>query len=101
MNLQLSGKQTIVTGSTAGIGYAIVDAFAAEGASVIVNGRSQQRVDEAVSKLRAKHAGRDIRGVAADLALPAGAKALIDAVPKPDILINNAGMYEPKPFAEI
>lgn len=101
MDLQLSGKRAIVTGSTAGIGYSIAAALAAEGAAVTVNGRSQKRVDEAVSKLRAEQPGADILGVAADLSTAADADALTKVIANTDILVNNAGMYEPKPFVEI
>jgi NAD(P)-dependent dehydrogenase (short-subunit alcohol dehydrogenase family) len=95
MNLQLNGKTALVTGSTAGIGLAIASALAAEGASVIVNGRTQARVDSAMKITGAAH------GIAADLGTEAGARALIDRFPELDILVNNLGIFEPKPFAEI
>jgi NAD(P)-dependent dehydrogenase (short-subunit alcohol dehydrogenase family) len=90
-----------VTGSTAGIGLAIVKGLAASGASVVVNGRKQQTVDRAV---RAVHAGvkpAAVSGVAADISTAAGCNALVKAVPSVDILVNNAGIFEPKPFFEI
>jgi NAD(P)-dependent dehydrogenase (short-subunit alcohol dehydrogenase family) len=95
MNLQLEGKTALVTGSTAGIGLAIASALAKEGAAVIVNGRTQDRVDRAVEISGAAY------GVAADLGTAAGAEAVIARFPAVDILINNLGIYEPKPFEAI
>lgn len=95
MNLQLQGKTALVTGSTAGIGLAIASALAKERAVVIVNGRSQARVDEAVRASGAAH------GIAADLGTEAGADAVIEHFPKVDILVNNVGIFEPKPFEAI
>jgi NAD(P)-dependent dehydrogenase (short-subunit alcohol dehydrogenase family) len=95
MNLQLDGKSALVTGSTAGIGLAIATALAGEGAAVIVNGRTQERVDQAVRASGAAH------GIAADLGTEAGARAVIAAFPKVDILVNNVGIFEPKPFEQI
>jgi len=95
MNLQLDGKTALVTGSTAGIGLAIATALAQEGASVIVNGRTQERVDSAMKKSGAAH------GLAADLATESGARAATTRFPEVDILVNNLGIFEPKPFEEI
>jgi NAD(P)-dependent dehydrogenase (short-subunit alcohol dehydrogenase family) len=95
MNLQLDGKTALVTGSTAGIGLAIATALAAEGASVIVNGRTQPRVDDAIRKSGAAH------GIAADLATEAGARAVAARFPHVDILVNNLGIFEAKAFDEI
>src|ERR1051326_1601576 len=95
MNLQLEGKSALVTGSTAGIGLAIAASLAAEGAAVIVNGRTQRRVDEAIQKSGARH------GIAADLGTQTGAKAVIAQFPEVDILVNNLGIFEPKAFEEI
>ena len=95
MDLHLEGKTALVTGSTAGIGLAIASALAAEGASVIVNGRTQERVDRAVRISGATH------GVAADLGTEAGVSAVIERFPAVDILINNLGIFEPKPFEQI
>jgi NAD(P)-dependent dehydrogenase (short-subunit alcohol dehydrogenase family) len=95
MNLQLDGKTALVSGSTAGIGLAIATALAAEGASVIVNGRTQERVDSAMKKSGATH------GIAVDLGTESGARAVIERFPKVDILVNNLGIFEPKPFGEI
>jgi NAD(P)-dependent dehydrogenase (short-subunit alcohol dehydrogenase family) len=95
MNLQLEGKTALVTGSTAGIGLAIATALAREGAKVIVNGRTQKRVDEAVLASGAAH------GLAADLGTEEGAREAIARFPSVDILVNNLGIFEPKAFQEI
>jgi NAD(P)-dependent dehydrogenase (short-subunit alcohol dehydrogenase family) len=101
MKIDLSGKTALVTGSTAGIGYAIAKGLAASGASVVVNGRSKARVDEAVARLTSDVAGGKIRGIAADVSTAAGCQELVAALPDVDILINNAGIFEPKDFFEI
>ncbi|MBO1361502.1 SDR family oxidoreductase [Acetobacter sacchari] len=98
MDLQLTGKTALVTGSTAGIGLAIAERFAEEGAHVVLCGRSQVKLDEAVKLVAAKGVAR---GVLADPATAEGAEALIAAAPQVDILINNLGIYEAKPFTEI
>jgi NAD(P)-dependent dehydrogenase (short-subunit alcohol dehydrogenase family) len=95
MNLELNGKSALVTGSTAGIGLAIATALAKEGAAVIVNGRTQERVDNAMKQSGATH------GIAADLGTEAGARTLAEAFPAVDILVNNLGIFEPKPFEQI
>src|SRR4051795_313168 len=100
MDLQLKGKTALVTGSTAGIGLAIARRLSAEGASVVVNGRTQARVDEAVSALQAG-AAAEVRGIAADLGSAQGCAELIRALPEVDVLVNNVGIFEPKPFDEI
>ena len=98
MDLQLQGKRALVTGSTAGIGFAIAAAMAREGATVVINGRTKQRVDEALDKL-----GRtaNVSGMAADLGTAEGAAGVIRAHPDLDILVNNVGIFEPKPFEQI
>jgi len=101
MNLQLNGKLAVVSGSTAGIGLAIAKALAREGASVVVNGRTQERVDGAIEQIKSTIAESNVKGIAADLGTAAGIAAFIEAVPSVDILINNLGIFEPKPFEDI
>src|SRR5947209_7204557 len=101
MDLQLTNKKALVTGSTAGIGFAVASLLAQEGASVVINGRSQRRVEEAVQRIRTERKNAQLRGVAADLGTKEGVDLLIRTVPTVDILVNNLGIFEPKPFAEI
>ncbi len=101
MDLGIAGKRALVTGSTAGIGFATARALAREGAQVILNGRTQARVDAAVAGIRAELRGAHIGGVAADLGTAAGCEEVIDQVPVVDILVNNVGIFEPKPFEDI
>jgi len=100
MDLHLNGKLALVTGSTAGIGLAIASTLAQEGARVIVNGRSRSSVDDAVKRLRSTTPG-DVQGFAGDLGTAAAAEEIARAHPGVEILINNLGIYEPKPFEEI
>jgi NAD(P)-dependent dehydrogenase (short-subunit alcohol dehydrogenase family) len=101
VDLKLTGKVALVTGSTAGIGFSIARSLATEGAHVYVNGRTQQRVDAAIAAIRSGAAGVKIDGIAADFSGPAGADAVIAKLPVVDVLVNNVGIFEPKPFAEI
>jgi NAD(P)-dependent dehydrogenase (short-subunit alcohol dehydrogenase family) len=101
MIIDLSGRTALVTGSTAGIGYAIAKALAASGASVVLNGRKQTTVDTAVKRLAGEVESAKVRGIAADVSTAAGCKALTAELPEVDILINNAGVFEPKDFFEI
>ena len=103
MKIDLSGKTALVTGSTSGIGHAIAKGLLAAGADVVVNGRAQAKVDAIVAALgkSAGKAGGKVRAVAADVSTAAGCKALVAALPDVDILINNAGIFEPKPFFDI
>ena len=101
MDLQLKGKKVLVTGSTAGIGFASARAFSAEGASVIINGRTQERVDNAIREIRKSQPSADLSGVASDVSNAAGCAKLIQAVPNVDVLVNNMGIFEPKPFEQI
>ena len=101
MDLQLKGKHALVTGSTAGIGYAIAEALGREGASVIINGRTQQRVDQAISNLHASGVTGRIDGIAADLGAAAATEKVIERFPDLDILVNNLSIFEPKPFERI
>lgn len=101
MNLHLQNKLALVTGSTKGIGHAIAVALAAEGARVIVNGRTEASVEDAISRLRTEVPDAQVEGFAGDLSNPAQADALVTRFPKVDILINNLGIFDPKPFEEI
>ncbi len=101
MNLGLQGKIAVVSGSTAGIGLSIATALAAEGARVIVNGRTEARVTEAIEKIRERVSGADLRGVAADLGTASGVDAFLRKAPDADVLVNNLGIFDPKPFLEI
>lgn len=98
MDLHLTGKRALVTGSTAGIGLAIAERLATEGAEVLVCGRNQAKLDAAVATVA--RSGK-ATGILADPATAEGAAALIAAAPDVDILVNNLGIYEAKPFAEI
>jgi NAD(P)-dependent dehydrogenase (short-subunit alcohol dehydrogenase family) len=100
MDLGIGNKRALVTGSTAGIGYATAEALAREGAEVIVNGRTQRRVDEAIAKLRRVTSSR-IDGIAADVSGAEGCKKVISAHPEVDILVNNMGIFEQRAFEEI
>jgi NAD(P)-dependent dehydrogenase (short-subunit alcohol dehydrogenase family) len=101
MDLQLRGKKALVTGSTAGIGFATAQALAAEGASVVVNGRTEKRVDAAIREIQKIHPAANLSGVAADVSNAAGCAKLVQAVGAVDILVNNMGIFEPKPFEKI
>jgi NAD(P)-dependent dehydrogenase (short-subunit alcohol dehydrogenase family) len=101
MNLGLKGKKAVVSGSTAGIGLAIASALAEEGASVVLNGRTQARVDAALEKIRKQDESADVAGIAADLGTAAGVQGFVKQAPQADILINNLGIFELKLFAEI
>jgi NAD(P)-dependent dehydrogenase (short-subunit alcohol dehydrogenase family) len=101
MNLGLQNKTAVVTGSTAGIGFAIAATLAREGARVVLNGRTEARVTAALDKIHKTDKSVDIRGIAADLGTAAGVEAFLRQVPDADILINNLGIFEIKPFLEI
>ena len=100
MDLELKGKTALISGSTAGIGRAIATALAREGARTIVNGRSQASVDAVVEELRSTTGG-DIYGFAGDLGEASTAEALARRHPGVEILVNNLGIFEPKPFEDI
>jgi NAD(P)-dependent dehydrogenase (short-subunit alcohol dehydrogenase family) len=101
MKIDLSGKTALVTGSTSGIGHATAKGLASAGATVVVNGRTQGKVDAAVATIAKAVPGAKPRGIAADVSTAAGCKTLVMAQPDVDILINNAGIFEPKEFFEI
>ncbi|PQO30768.1 oxidoreductase [Blastopirellula marina] len=96
MDLQLKNKNALVTGSTKGIGYAIAQVLAQEGANVIVNGRSEESTQAAAQSI-----GHGARGIAADVSTAQGCSELLDKAGQIDILVNNAGIFEPKDFTEI
>ena len=101
MDLGLRGKLALVTGSTAGIGYAIAQGLLAEGARVVINGRTEARVAAAIARLQSSG---DVFGVAADMSTAAGAATVVGAVNSigaPDVLVNNVGYFEVKPLAEL
>ena len=100
MDLQLGGKRALVTGSTAGIGYAIASLLASEGAAVTVNGRTKARVDDAVRSIR-QVARATVTGVAADVGTKEGCDELARATPEVDILVNNVSIFEPRQFEDI
>jgi NAD(P)-dependent dehydrogenase (short-subunit alcohol dehydrogenase family) len=101
MRIDLSGKTALVTGSTSGIGHAIAKGLAGAGADVVINGRTQAKVDAAVAAIAKAMPGAKVRGVAADVSTAAGCQKLAAALPDVDILINNAGIFEPKDFLDI
>jgi NAD(P)-dependent dehydrogenase (short-subunit alcohol dehydrogenase family) len=101
VNLHLTGKIAIISGSTAGIGLATALSLAAEGAHVIINGRSDDSVERGLNHIRSAVPGALVEGFCGDLAKAEVADRLQRQVPVTDILVNNLGIYEPKPFAEI
>jgi NAD(P)-dependent dehydrogenase (short-subunit alcohol dehydrogenase family) len=101
MDLKLAGKIALVTGSTAGIGLAIAKSLATEGTHVYVSGRTQERVDAAMWALRSEVPMAKVEGIVADFSSVAGADVVIAKLPSVDVLVNNVGIFEPKPFAEI
>jgi len=100
MDLGLKNKLAFVSGSTAGIGFAIANALAGEGARAVVNGRTQPAVDAAIAEIRSR-TGADAHGFAGDLSLASRAAALFRAHPEVEILVNNFGIFEPKSFEDI
>jgi NAD(P)-dependent dehydrogenase (short-subunit alcohol dehydrogenase family) len=101
MNIDLKGKTALVTGSTSGIGHAIARGLASAGADVVVNGRTQAKVDSAAAAIGRAVPGAKVRGVAADVSTADGCNALVAELPEVDILVNNAGIFEPKGFFDI
>ena len=101
MRIDLSGKKAVVSGSTAGIGFGIAQGLAQAGADVVITGRTEQRVNDAIARLRQAVPEASVAGVAADLGTAEGCQTLIDAHPDAHILVNNVGIFQPKPFFEI
>jgi NAD(P)-dependent dehydrogenase (short-subunit alcohol dehydrogenase family) len=101
MDLQLGGKIAFVSGSTAGIGLAIASRLARESAEVVINGRTEERVGEAVAQIKKDSRDANVRGIAADLGSAKGCSEVVRQLSHVDILINNVGIFEPKPFEKI
>src|SRR5258706_9977045 len=101
MNLELTGKLALVTGSTAGIGYAIAEALAREGARVIVNGRTAKRVEQAIKQIRSSVPQAQLEVLSADLGNAEGVRAAVQRFPEVEILVNSLGIFEPKTFGQI
>jgi NAD(P)-dependent dehydrogenase (short-subunit alcohol dehydrogenase family) len=101
MDMQLAAKRAFVSGSTQGIGFSIAKALLQEGVSVVINGRVESRVESAVLKLKSEVPGATVSGVAADFREPAEVERLLGCLEGIDILVNNVGLFEVKPFGEI
>jgi NAD(P)-dependent dehydrogenase (short-subunit alcohol dehydrogenase family) len=101
MNLELIGKTALISGSTKGIGFAIASQLATEGTRVIVNGRSDKAVNSALEQIRTALPDAQIEGFAGDLATTTATENLLRLFPTVDILVNNLGIFEPKPFEDI
>ena len=100
MQIRLSGRTALVTGSTGGIGFATAVGLAAAGAAVVLNGRDAGRVDASLTRLRTAVPDAEVRGAVADVGTAEGCAALVEAEPMVDILVNNAGIFGPKDFFE-
>ena len=98
MKIDLTGKVALVTGSTGGIGFAVAKGLAETGATVVVQGRTSKRIDDAIGRLQTEVAGASLHGIAGDVGSAEGCAAIVKAVPMVDILINNAGIFEPSDF---
>lgn len=101
MDLGLADKLALVTGSTAGIGLAIAKALSQEGARVVVNGRTEARVKDAIADIRRAVPAAKLESLAADLSSVQGAAAATSRFPNVEVLVNNLGIYQPRPFEEI
>src|SRR6478736_4182545 len=101
MDLKLEGKTAFISGSTSGIGYAIANRLLTEGARVIINGRTRESVDKAVEELKLSTKKTNVSGIPADFSEVEEVNQLIKAIPDLDILINNAGIFEPISFVDI
>jgi NAD(P)-dependent dehydrogenase (short-subunit alcohol dehydrogenase family) len=101
MDLLLTGKVAFVSGSTAGIGYAIAERLGKEGADIIINGRTEERVRVALAQIKKEVRNVDVKGLAADLGTAEGCAEVVRQLPQVDILVNNVGIFDPKPFDDI
>jgi NAD(P)-dependent dehydrogenase (short-subunit alcohol dehydrogenase family) len=101
MELELTGKVAFVSGSTAGIGLAIARRLGLEGADIVINGRTEERVRIALAQIKKDVRNVDVRGIAADLGTAEGCAEVVRQLPQVDILVNNVGIFEPKPFGDI
>ncbi len=101
MDMQLATKRAFISGSTQGIGFSIAKALLREGASVVVNGRTEESVKRAIGRLTSEVPGAVVSGIAADLSVPAEMKRLLGSLDDIDIMVNNVGLFEVKPFEEI
>src|SRR5215472_1507156 len=101
MDLKLKDKTALISGSTAGIGFAIAERLAREGARVVINGRTQKRVAFAIQQLHRNVPHAKIEGIAADLGHRKGCAAVVKQLRDVDILVNNLGIFDPKPFNAI
>lgn len=101
MKIDLGGKTAVVSGSTAGIGYAVAKGLASAGAAVVINGRTEQRTRDAAARLSREVADAQVTAVPCDLSDPKALQRFMDKVPDADILVNNVGIFAPKPFLEI
>ena|ERR1700682_2088544 len=101
MDLELGDKLAFVSGSTAGIGLAIASRLAREGAEVVINGRTEERVRTAVAQIKKGARDANVRGIAADLGSAKGCNEVVRELARVDILVNNVGIFDPKPFEEI
>lgn len=101
MNLELENKTAFISGSTAGIGLAIASRLAREGAEVWLNGRTPERVEQAIAEIKKEIASANLRGIVADLGTAEGCSEVARQLPKVDVLVNNVGIFEAKPFEKI
>lgn len=101
MDLEIGGKVVFVSGSTAGIGLAIASRLAREGAEVVINGRTEERIRDAIAQIKKAASDVNVRGIAADLGDAKGCADIVRQLPRVDILVNNVGIFEPKPFEKI
>ena len=101
MDLKLQDKKAFVSGSTAGIGLAIASRLAREGAEVWLNGRTQARVEQAIAKIKKEFTNLRLNGIATDLGTAQGCAEVVRQLPQVDVLVNNVGIFEPKPFEKI